>query len=140
MPHVVDDETKRLVRIRTAKKAQLGALEEQIANLGEHYAPPHMLVERKALADEIQMVEDAVTTPARPFIGDELGASGRFLVYHAENKRTNDGMVLLFARVEGLFEEMKLHRQWLVIIGGIVVVVLLIVAIFVTYVLTKGGI
>jgi hypothetical protein len=121
--------------------------------LGDAHTPPHIQVERAQLRAELGIVESVIGwSRARPSIGDELGPNGRFLAYMAESKRgnteahrasaearrANDGIAMLGERLDGVLDELKMHRQFFLLIGIVVVVILVAGAVIVTYVLTRG--
>lgn len=138
----MDDETQRWAELRELKRRRLHELDKLAALHGAN-TPAEVAIERAALRQELGMVEAAIISPARPEIGDELGERGRFLYYGAELKRANDAITALgehfAAFVEDSQEWRAMHRQWIILIGIVVVITLLGMAIVATYVFSHGG-
>ena len=139
----MDDETRRYIAIRKIKQARLFELDKQAATYGLA-VPPHIEMERVSLRDELSMVESAIAAPARAEVGDELGVSGRFLVYHQQNREIKQSIAALAVQLESFIAQSvawrAMHRQWLLIIGMAVIVILIAVVAIVTYLLTTGHI
>ena len=146
----VDDETRRYIRIRKDKQAELGILQEQAAMFGDLYVPPHIKMQIGAIQDELSMVESAIKSPARSAVSDELGPAGRFAVNHQDQREVKQMIAALAIDVEKagvqslnwrvqLEERMRRLGQWNIVITILVVAILVAGAIFVTYVLTKGA-
>jgi hypothetical protein len=132
----MDDETQHYARVYKAKRARLNILEEQIAAMGEYNVLPHIAMERDSLTEEIGMFGIAMESPARAEAGDELGPAGRFLVYYQQNQDIKKSIAALAVRSE---DWRMLQRNWLVIIGLVVILILIAVVALVTYLLTKGA-
>ncbi len=146
----MDDETRRYIRIRKDKQTELGILEEQAAKFGELYVPPHIKMQIGAIQDELSMVESAIKSPARSVVSDELGPAGRFAVSHQDNRESKQMIAALAVDIEQLGlksrdwydrveERMRRLGQWNIVITILIVLILVAGAIFVTYVLTRGG-
>lgn len=142
----MDDETERFLDLRQIKLRRLHELDKQAALLGESHTPAHVQVERAQLREELGIVESVIGwSHARPALGDELGLNGRFLAYMSESKRAsaearraNDGIAALGELIEGIRDELKMHRQFFLLIGIIVVVILVAGAVVITIVLMGG--
>lgn len=140
----VDEETRRYIDIRRVKLRRLHELDRQAAAYGEFNVPPHIQMERTSLQDELGMVETAINAPARAEIGDQLGASGRFLVYHQQNREIKQSIAALAVRLEEFITQsldwrMK-HRQWLLVISIAVLFILVITVAFIAYEIGRSGI
>lgn len=138
----VDEETQRFIAIRKIKQQRLHELDKQAAALGEYAVPPHIEMERTSLREELGMVEVAIQSPARSEIGDELGASGRFLVYHQQNRDIKQSIAALATELQDFVGESKdwrtMHRQWLIIITIVVVLILVAIVGYVAYQAGQG--
>jgi hypothetical protein len=141
--HALDEETERFIAIRKIKNNRLYELDKQAAAYGEYNAPPQVEMERRSLRDELGMMETAIQSPARSEVTDELGPAGRFLVNHQQNREIKQSIAALAVDLEAFIKDSvewrTMHRQWLLIIGVAVVVILVIVVAFVTYIATKGA-
>lgn len=146
----MDEETRRYIRIRKDKQAELGILEEQAAKFGDLYVPPHIKMQIGALHDELSIVESAIKSPARSAISDELGPAGRFAANHQDNREVKQMIASLAVDLEKagtqsrewraqMEERMRRFGQWNIVITILVVLILVAGAIFVTYILTKGS-
>lgn len=139
----MDDETQRFIAIRKVKIERLYLLDKQAAAYGEYNIPPHVEMERGSLRDELGMMESAIAAPARSAVGDELGPSGRFLVYHQQNREIKQSIAALAVQLETFVAESEdwraMHRQWLLIIGVVVVLILVAVVAIVTAIAMRGG-
>jgi len=146
----MDEETRRYIRIRKDKQAELSILEEQAAKFGDLYVPPHIKMQIGALKDELSMVESAIKSPARSAVSDELGPAGRFAVSHQDNREVKQMIAALAVDIEKaavqsrewrdhLGERMRRLSLWSVVITILVVVIIVTIAIIVTYLLTKGA-
>jgi len=140
----VDEETERFVIIRKIKLRRLHELDKQAAAFGEYNAPAHIEMERGALRDELGMMEQAINAPARAVVGDELGVAGRFLVYHQQNREIKQSIAALAVQLESFVATSEawrmMHRQWLLIIGVVVIIILVAVVAIVTAIALKGGV
>jgi hypothetical protein len=138
----MDDETLRYIAIRKDKQAQLRILDEQASKFGELYVPPYIEMQRVSLREELTMVETAIQSPARSEIGDELGTTGRFLVYHQQNREIRQSVAALAIQLETFIEHSEMwrnmHRQMILIIGIAVIVMLIALAVVITYLITIG--
>lgn len=139
----MDEETQRFIQIRKIKAARLFELDKQAAAFGEYSVPPQIEMERVSLRDELGMMESAIQAPARAEIGDELGAAGRFLVYHQQNREIKQSIAALAVQFEQFvtasLEWRTMHRNWILLIGLVVIFILVAVVALVTYLITKGG-
>lgn len=139
----VDEETTRFIAIRKVKLAYLHQLDLKAAAFGPLDVPPYIEMERVSLREELGMVDAAIASPARAMVGDELGVTGRFLVYHQQNREIKQSIAALAVDLEKFvtnsLEWRTMHRNWILIIGLAVVIILVITVAFVTYLATKGG-
>lgn len=137
----MDDETIRYAAIIRAKQERLNILEIQAARYGID-VPAHIEMERGSLKDELSMVETAVASPARAEIGDELGAAGRFLVNHQQNREIKQSIAHVAIKLDRFIDDSKswrnMHRQLILIIGFVVIVILIALAVIITYLVTIG--
>jgi len=132
----MDEETQHYARVYKAKRARLNVLEEQIAAIGEYNVLPHIAMERDSLKEELGMFVIAMESPARAEAGEELGPAGRFKVYYQQNQEIKKSIAALAVRSE---DWRMIQRNWLVIIGLIVILILIAVVALVTYLFTKGA-
>lgn len=132
----MDDETLHYARVFRAKRARLNIIEEQIAALGEYNVPPHVAMERDSLTEELGMFEIAMESPARADVGDELGPRGRFVVNYQQNQAIKKSLAALSVRSE---EWREMQRNWIILIGLVVILILIAFTVFVTYLITKGA-
>lgn len=138
----MDVETQRYAEIIKAKQARLFVLDKQAATYGID-VPPHIEMERVSLHEELRMVETAVASPARADVGDELGAPGRFIVNHQQNREIKQSIASVAVKLDRFIEQSEswrsMHRQLILIIGVTVIAILVALAIIVTYLVTKGA-
>lgn len=145
----MDEETQRLIEIRKVRKQRLHELDKQAAALGEYNVPPHIQMERNDLRKELglarmeyEAVETAIAAPISSNVGDELGPNGRFMVYYQQNREIKQSIAKLAVDFDTFVSESKAwrmqHRQWLLIIGITVVIVLIIVVASVAYLAGQG--
>ena len=132
----MDDETRHYARVYKAKRSRLNILEEQIAAMGEYNVLPHIAMERDSLKEELDMFKVAMEAPARTEASDELGPSGRFLVYYQQNQDIKKSIAALSVESE---RWRMLQRNWILLIGLVVILILVAVVALVTYLLTKGA-
>jgi len=132
----VDEETLHYARVYKAKRARLNILEEQIAAMGEYNVLPHVAMERDSLTEELDMFEVAMESPARAEAGDELGVRGRFVVTYKQNQDIKKSLAALSVRSE---EWREMQRNWIILIGLVVILILVAVVALVTYLFTKGA-
>jgi hypothetical protein len=139
----VDEETARFIAIRKIKLDRLYELDRQAAAFGEYNAPPHIQMERTSLRDELGMMESAINSPARAEVGDELGPAGRFLVYHQQNREIKQSIAALAVEFEKFVSSSQewraMHRNWILLIGLVVILILIAVVALVTYLFTRGA-
>lgn len=139
----MDDETRRLVERREIKRRRLHELDKQADTYGMD-VPPHIEMERVQLRHELGMVETAITAPAGPRIGDELGASGRFLVYHEQNRDIASAVRQIGKELADFKAEWKdwrdVNRTILLIVGIVVILLLTGGVATITYIVARGGI
>lgn len=127
----MDDHIRHYAKLLKIKQARLNELETQEARYGID-TPPHIAMERVSLHEEVEMLEKAIQSPARPAISDELGAAGRFQVYYQQNRE-------IAIMLSHMSSENMLLRTWLLIIGVVIVIILTAVGIIVGYLLARGG-
>lgn len=139
----MDEETSRFIAIRKVKLAYLHQLDLKAAAFGPLDAPPYIEMERVSLREELGMVDAAIASPARATVGDELGVTGRFLVYHQQNREIKQSIAALAVDLEKFvtnsLEWRTMHRQWILIIGVAVILILAAVVAIVTAIVIKGG-
>lgn len=139
----VDEETQRYAAVLKIKQARLHKIEEQIAALGEYNAPPHLAMERDSLMDELGMFEIAIAAPARAIATDELGPAGRFLVTHQHYREVKQSLAAISVDLEKFIKASQewrdMHRNWILLIGLVVILILVAVVALVTYLFTKGA-
>lgn len=146
----MDEETKHYARVYKAKRARLNVLEEQIAAMGEYNVQPHIAMERDSLTEELGMFELAMESPARADASEELGTRGRFVVNYQQNqdikkniqdiKKNTAALTVQFEQfVQASLEWRTMHRNWIVIIGLVVVLIFAAVVALITYLITKGA-
>jgi hypothetical protein len=137
----VDTETVRYAEILKAKQERLFFLDKQAARYGID-VPPHIEMERGSLRDELGMVETAIASPARAEIGDELGAAGRFLVNHQQNREIKQSIAAVAVKLDRFIDDSEawrsMHRQLILVIGVAVLVLVIAIAVIITYLLTTG--
>jgi preprotein translocase subunit SecF len=153
----VDEETQRLIAIRRIKQARLHELDKQAAAMGEYAVPPHIQMERNDLRRdlglaqlELSAVETAIAAPITSNVGDELGPNGRFMVYYQQNREIKQSIAKLAddfdefknGRFQDFVSESKdwrmRNRQWLLIIGVAVVIILVIIVAYVAFQAGQG--
>jgi hypothetical protein len=138
----VDNETKHYADVIRAKQDRLNLLDVQAAKYGID-VPPHIEMERGSLRDELSMVETAIASPARAEISDELGARGRFVVNHQQNREIKQSIAAIAVKLDAFIEQSEawrdVNRQVLLIIGIAVLLILIAVVAMATYLLTKGA-
>lgn len=132
----VDEETKHYARVYKAKRARLNVIEEQIAAQGEYNVQPHLAMERDSLTEELAMFGIAIESPARADVSDELGPRGRFVVNYQQNQDIKKTLAVIVTQSE---EWRAMQRNWIILIGLIVILILIAVVALVTYLLTKGA-
>ena len=136
-----DSETDRLRELREIKRERLHELDKQAERYGLD-VPPHIALERARLQKELRPLDAVVDRAPNAAFVEELGGSGRFGVTYTEIQRANDGIALLGERLDDFIamsrEWRAMHRQWIILIGIVVVVILVAGAVVVTYVLTRG--
>jgi hypothetical protein len=127
----MDDETLHYARVYKAKRARLNILEEQIAAIGEFNVSPHIAMERDSLTEELGMFEVAMGSPARAEAGEELGVRGRFVVTYQQNQDIKKSMAALKVQAETLAKAVEtgfaMHRNWILLIGVVVILIFAIV-------------
>ncbi len=138
----VDEETQRYARIIKAKQDRLNILDVQAAKYGID-VPPHIEMERGSLHEELSMVETAIQSPARAKVTDELGPAGRFLVNHQDNREIKQTIAAVLVKLDTFIDQSEtwrsMHRQLILIIGIAVILIVITVAVIVTYLVTKGA-
>jgi hypothetical protein len=132
----VDEETQHYARVYKAKRARLNVIEEQIAAIGEYNVSPHVAMERDSLTEELVMFKVAMNAPVRADVSDELGPRGRFTVYYQQNQDIKKSIAALAVESE---RWRMLQRNWIILIGIAVFLLVIAFAVFVTYLITKGA-
>jgi hypothetical protein len=126
----VDDETQRYAEIIRIKQRHLHELDKQAATLGIE-TPPHIEMQRQTLMEELGMMEVALESPASADVGDELGPRGRFVVNYQQNREIKQGMAALKVQIETLAKTVEtgfaMHRNWILLIGMVVILIFAIV-------------
>lgn len=131
----VDDETIRYAEIIRIKHRVLHELDKQAATLGID-TPPHIEMQRQTLMEELGMLEVALDSPASSQVSDELGPRGRFVVNWQQNQDIKKSVAALLVKMETGF---KMQRNWIILIGLVVILILVAFVAFVTYLATKGA-
>jgi phosphoglycolate phosphatase-like HAD superfamily hydrolase len=126
------------LRLRT-----LRTIEAQIERQGgEAYAQSHLLNQRTELQYQLGIVEKAASSAASG-VSEDLGPSGRFAVYYKQNEEIQAAVRLLGRRLDefiaGSLEWRSMHRQWIFIIGFVVVMILLILVAVITWLAARGS-
>ncbi len=132
----MDEETTRYAEIIRIKYRHLHELDKQSAALGAYNVPPHIEMQRQTLMEELGMMETALESPASAHVGDELGPRGRFVVNYQQNQDIKRSIAALSVRSE---EWRMMQRNWIILIGLIVVLILVAVVALVTFLITKGA-
>lgn len=139
----MDEETRHYARVYKAKRARLNVLEEQIAVQGEYNVLPHVAMERDSLKEELGMFEVAMASPARADVGDELGPRGRFTVNYQQNQDIKKNIAALAVQLETFvrdsLEWRAMHRNWILLIGVVVILIFAVVVALVTALVVRGG-
>lgn len=140
---IVDEETQHYARVFKTKRARLNELEVQAAAIGEYNVPPQIAMEIGSLKEELGMVTIAMESPARADVGDEIGPRGRFVVNYQQNQDIKKSIAALTVQFEQFVttsqEWRVIHRNWILIIGLVVILILVAVVALVTYLITKGA-
>lgn len=118
--------------------------------------PPHIAMERVSLEAELSAVETTLDSPIRAKLGDELGPRGRFVVNHQQNleiqkqntdlekliRETKQSIAHVATKLDRFIDDSKswrnMHRQLILIIGFVVIVILIALAVIITYLVTIG--
>lgn len=132
----MDEETLRYAEIIKLKQRFLHELDKQAAMLGDLNVPPHIEMQRQTLMAELGMMETALDSPARAVVGDELGPRGRFVVNYQQNREIKQSIAALAVQSEKWRE---MQRNWILLIGLVVILILIAVVALVTYLFTKGA-
>ena len=138
----LDEETRRYAEIIRAKQDRLFYLDVQAAKYGID-VPPHIAMERVSLEAEVRAVETTLDSPIRAGFSDELGVRGRFVVNHQQNQDIKKSIAHVVVKLDRFIEDSKawrnMHRQLILIIGIAVIVILIALAVLLTYLFTKGA-
>lgn len=145
----MDTETVRYAEIIRAKQDRLHVLDIQAAKYGID-VPPHIAMERVSLEAELRTVEATLDSPIRAELGDELGPRGRFVVNHQQNSEIKaqtteikQSIAAVSVKLDRFIEASEtwrsMHRNWIILIGIVVIVILVALAVLITYVLTTGA-
>lgn len=138
----MDDETRRYAEIIKAKQDRLHFLDKQAAIYGVDTSP-QIEMERSSLQEELGMMEIALGSPARAVVGDELGPRGRFVVNVEQNREIKQSIAAVAVQLETFIkaslEWRTMHRNWILIIGLAVVIILVIIVAAVSFFVGKGG-
>lgn len=118
------------------KRARLNELEVQAAAMGQYNVPPQIAMEIGSLKEELGMFETAIESPIRAGVGDELGPRGRFVVNYQQNQDIKRSLAALAVQSQ---EWREMQRNWIILIGLVVILILVAVVALVTYLLTKGA-
>jgi len=138
----VDNDEQRLIERREIKRRRLHELDKQADRYGPE-TPPHIEMERTQLRYELGIVESAISNPARPQIGDELGAAGRFMVNMEQGRQTIEAIRFIGTRLDEFIKDSiawrNMHRTLITILIVAVVCMLIAVVAIVTYLFARGG-
>ena len=132
----MDEETLRYAEIITIKQRHLHELDKQAAALGTYNVPPHIEMQRQTLREELDMMVTALESPASAGVGDELGPRGRFVVNYQQNREIKQSIAALLVKMNTGF---AMQRNWMILIGLIVVLIFAAVIALVTFLITKGA-
>jgi hypothetical protein len=139
----VDEETQRYAELVRIKYRHLHELDKQAAALGQYNTPPHIEMQRQTLMEELGMMETALDSPASARASDELGARGRFAVNYQQNREIKQSIARVAVQLETFIAQSEewrtIHRNWIVIIGLVVILILVAVVALVTFLITKGA-
>jgi CHASE3 domain sensor protein len=137
----VDEETRRYAEIIKAKQARLHQLDKQAATMGLD-TPPHIEMERQTLQEELDAMIVALESPITGSISDDLGPRGRFVVNYQQNQQIKQGMGALNVKIETLAKTVEagfaMHRNWILLIGMVVILIFAIVVALVTAIVVGG--
>lgn len=131
----MDEETVRYAEIIRIKQRHLHQLDKQAAAYGMD-VPPHIEMQRQTLMAELGMMEVAIESPASAKVGDELGPRGRFVVNWQQNQDIKKSIAAILVKMETGF---KMQRNWIVLLGLVLVLLLVAFVAFVTYLATRGA-
>lgn len=138
----MDTETVRYAEIIRAKQDRLHVLDIQAAKYGID-VPPHIAMERVSLEAELRTVEATLDSPIRAELGDELGPRGRFVVNHQQNTEIKQSIAAVSVKLDRFIDASEtwrtMHRNWIILIGIVVIIILVALAVLITYVLTTGA-
>lgn len=135
---MADSEIEHIQAQRETTRRRLRIIEQQIAQFGEKWAPPHLITERAESREKLNKYETVLTSATPIEVGDDLSEKGRFILYLEEFKTVKE-MVALYGYQLGEFiqetsEYRSRHaiehardRRW--IIGG--AIALIVIAAFV---------
>lgn len=107
---MADDELDRIKELCDTKRERLGVLNQQIAQFGEMWAPPHYLVERKELKEAIAKYETVLGSALPTGVGDDLGAAGRFVLTLEEFKAVKKSVALYGYQLGEFIAETREYR------------------------------
>lgn len=137
----MDDETRRLIAIRSAKLGRLRLLELRQAREGDG-TDPAVIIEIEGLRRALGQLDAAVASPLTPDIVEDLGQSGRYMATDTRLNQIERGIARLTAQLESFIEDSMQwrggQRQWLVIITIAIVIALMVLVAVVTYIAAKG--
>lgn len=131
----MDDETRHYAERIKIKQSRLRILEKQADRMGSE-VPPHIEMERQSLLAELDMFETALDSPVVGKISDELGPRGRFTVNYQQNQDIKKSIATLLVMMETRF---AVQRNWIILVGLVVILILIAFVVFVTYLVTKGA-
>lgn len=131
----MDEETLRYAEIIKIKYRVLHELDKQAAAMGLD-TPPHIEMQRQTLMEELGMMKVALQSPASGKVSDELGARGRFTVNYQQNQDIKQSIAAILVLIETRF---AVQRNWIILVGLIVILILIAFTVFVTYLATKGA-
>jgi nitrate/nitrite-specific signal transduction histidine kinase len=127
----VDEETQRYAELVRIKYRHLHELDKQAAALGQYNTPPHIEMQRQTLMEELGMMETALDSPA----------SAR--VNYQQNREIKQSIARVAVQLETFIAQSEewrtIHRNWIVIIGLVVILILVAVVALVTFLITKGA-
>jgi hypothetical protein len=137
----LDEETRRYAEIIRAKQDRLFVLDVQAAKYGMD-VPPHIAMERVSLEAELRATESTLDSPIRAAFSDELGVRGRFVINHQQNQDIKKSIAHVAVKLDRFIDDSEawrnMHRQLILIIGIAVIIIMIALAILVTYLITAG--
>lgn len=105
------EEIERIASLCQAQRQRLRVVETQIAQFGEKWAPAHLLVERAETREAIARYETVLGSSLPAEVGDDLGDSGRFILYLEELRAVRQSIALYGRQLGDFIEETTGYRE-----------------------------